>query len=128
MMCEGARRAFGGLNPLHLDVVRGWARDQVDRLAALGMLVVRDVQRETGEWGLTEVHGGTAELTPAPLTRAPGRRPFRCLQSASATSYTSAAGAASSRSANCCFSTVRWLSSSALRSSLRTRAMNSSVT
>ena len=65
LMCEGAQRAFGRLNPLHVDVVRGWARDQVDRLAALGVLVVRDVQRETGEWGLTEVRGGTAELTPA---------------------------------------------------------------
>jgi hypothetical protein len=62
---EGTRRAFGGLNPLHLEVVRGWARDHVDRLAALGLLTVRDVQRETDEWGLTEVHGGTAELTPA---------------------------------------------------------------
>ena len=65
LMCEGARRAFGGLNPLHLDAVRGWTRDHVDRLAALGVLAVRDVQRETDEWGLTEVHGGTAELTPA---------------------------------------------------------------
>ncbi len=42
-----------------------WTRDHVDRLAALGVLAVRDIQRETGEWGLTEVHGGTAELTPA---------------------------------------------------------------
>ena len=65
LICEGARRAFGGLNPLHLDVVRGWVRDHLDRLAALGVLTVRDVQRETDEWGLTEVHGGTAELTPA---------------------------------------------------------------
>ena len=29
------------------------------------MQTVRDVQREADEWGLTEVHGGTAELTPA---------------------------------------------------------------
>ena len=33
LMCEGARRAFGGLSPLHLDVVRGWTRDHVDRSA-----------------------------------------------------------------------------------------------
>ena len=65
VLCTGVHLAFGAQHPLLTDVVHGWARDQVDRLGALGVLSVRDVQRDTDEWGFTEVHGGTAELTPA---------------------------------------------------------------
>ncbi len=65
VLCQNVRLAFGPQHPLMTDVVHGWARDQVDRFGALGVLSARDAQRDTDEWGFTEVHGGVAELTPA---------------------------------------------------------------
>ncbi|MGH4021498.1 MAG: hypothetical protein ACRDT0_20155 [Pseudonocardiaceae bacterium] len=53
------------LNVSGRGLVAGWVRDHFDRLAALGIVTVRDVQRTTTEWGGTEATGGSAELTPA---------------------------------------------------------------
>lgn len=45
--------------------MHSWVRRQVERLAALGMLTVRDVEYEPDESEFTETEGGLAELTPA---------------------------------------------------------------
>jgi hypothetical protein len=45
--------------------VRGWVRDQLDRLAALGDVTLHDVQHIPTGWGGTAAQGGIAELTPA---------------------------------------------------------------
>ncbi len=65
LMVEGVVRSLSGLNDFHLDVVRGWVHDHLDRLAALGVVTLRDVQHVPTGWGGTEAHGGIAELTPA---------------------------------------------------------------
>lgn len=65
LMVGGVVRSFTGLDDFHLGFVRSWVRDQLGRLAALGVVTVRDVQRISTEWGGTEVYGGIAELTPA---------------------------------------------------------------
>ncbi|MGH3995586.1 MAG: hypothetical protein ACRDSN_24350, partial [Pseudonocardiaceae bacterium] len=65
LMVEGVVRSFTGLNDFHLGFVRDWVRDHLDRLAALGVVTLRDVQHVCTDWGTTEAHGGIAELTPA---------------------------------------------------------------
>ncbi len=65
LMVEGVVRSFSGLNDFHLGFVPKWVRDQLDRLAALGVVTVRDVQHIPTGWGGTESQGGIAELTPA---------------------------------------------------------------
>ncbi len=65
LMVEGVVRSFTGLHDFHLGFVRDWVRNHLDRLAALGVVTLRDVQHIPTEWGGTESHGGIAELTPA---------------------------------------------------------------
>ncbi|MGH4009802.1 MAG: hypothetical protein ACRDTH_16910 [Pseudonocardiaceae bacterium] len=65
LMVEGVVRSFTGLDDFHLVLVRDWVRDHLDRLAALGVVTLGDVQRVRTEWGGKEAHGGIAELTPA---------------------------------------------------------------
>ncbi len=65
LLCEGSRRVFPHVHPLQRTMVHSWARRHVERLAALGVLTVRDVEYEDGEWEFTEAEGGLAELTPA---------------------------------------------------------------
>ncbi|MGQ0716676.1 MAG: hypothetical protein ACT4NP_05035 [Pseudonocardiales bacterium] len=65
LMVEGVVRSFTGLNDFHLGFVRDWVRGHLDRLAALGVVTLRDVQHIPTEWGTTDAHGGIAELTPA---------------------------------------------------------------
>jgi hypothetical protein len=65
LMVEGAVLSCSGLNDFHLDVVRDWVRVHLDRLAALGVVTLRDVQHAPTEWVGTEAQGGIAELTPA---------------------------------------------------------------
>ncbi|MGH3905262.1 MAG: hypothetical protein ACRDTE_13890 [Pseudonocardiaceae bacterium] len=65
LMVEGVVRSFTGLNDFHLGFVRDWVRGQLDRLAALGVVTLRDVQHIPSQWGATVAQGGIAELTPA---------------------------------------------------------------
>ena len=65
LMVEGVVRSFSGLNEFHLDIVRDWVCDQLDRLAALGVVTLRDVQYVPTAWGDKTAQGGIAELTPA---------------------------------------------------------------
>ncbi|MGH3775224.1 MAG: hypothetical protein ACRDRR_05715 [Pseudonocardiaceae bacterium] len=65
LMVEGVVRSFTGLNDFHLGFVREWVRSQLDRLAALGVVTLRDVQHIPSQWGATVAQGGIAELTPA---------------------------------------------------------------
>jgi hypothetical protein len=65
LMVEGVVRSYSGLNDFHLLVIRDWVRVHLDRLAALGVVTLREVQEIPTEWGATEAQGGIAELTPA---------------------------------------------------------------
>jgi hypothetical protein len=65
LMVEGVVRSFSGLNEFQLDIVRDWVCDQLDRLAILGVVTLRDVQHVPTAWGGTKAQGGIAELTPA---------------------------------------------------------------
>ncbi|MGH3931639.1 MAG: hypothetical protein ACRDTF_16895 [Pseudonocardiaceae bacterium] len=65
LMVHGVTRSFSGLDDFDLDLVRRWVRDQLDRLATLGVVTLHDVQRGRGRWGETTREGGIAELTPA---------------------------------------------------------------
>ncbi|MPZ67280.1 MAG: hypothetical protein GEU83_17845 [Pseudonocardiaceae bacterium] len=65
LLCEGSHQVFPRAHPLQETMVHSWARRHVERLAALGVLTVRDVAYETDEWEFTEAEGGLAELTPA---------------------------------------------------------------
>jgi hypothetical protein len=49
LMVEGVVRSFSGLNEFQLDIVRDWVCDQLDRLEALGIVTLRDVQHDIVE-------------------------------------------------------------------------------
>jgi hypothetical protein len=53
-MAQLMAHAFAGLPDSQLDVIRGWVRTQLDRLAGLGIIALHG-----------QAHGGTVELTPA---------------------------------------------------------------
>ncbi|MGH3873085.1 MAG: hypothetical protein ACRDSR_16530 [Pseudonocardiaceae bacterium] len=65
LMVEGVVESFTGLTDFHLGFVRDWVRTHLDRLAALGVVTVRELQHVPTEWGTTAALGGIAELTPA---------------------------------------------------------------
>ncbi|MGH3905482.1 MAG: hypothetical protein ACRDTE_15030 [Pseudonocardiaceae bacterium] len=65
LMVQAVSEAFGGLDDADLGLVRRWVRDQLDRLVALGIVTVRDVQQVSGDWDIMQAQGGVAELTPA---------------------------------------------------------------
>ncbi|MGH3913100.1 MAG: hypothetical protein ACRDTC_06780 [Pseudonocardiaceae bacterium] len=65
LMVHGVTRAFSGLEDFHLVLVRRWVRNQLNRLRALGVVTLRDVQKVSNKWGEVTEEGGIAELTAA---------------------------------------------------------------
>ncbi|HEY6422759.1 MAG TPA: hypothetical protein VIY28_05820 [Pseudonocardiaceae bacterium] len=65
LMVMAVVRSLSGLDDVHVDVVHGWIRDQLDRLAALGVVTLHGVQGVPTGWRGTQARGGVAELTPA---------------------------------------------------------------
>ncbi|HEU0086070.1 MAG TPA: hypothetical protein VFQ77_00190, partial [Pseudonocardiaceae bacterium] len=63
LMVQGVSQTFNGLRDVHLDLVRRWVGEQLDRLVELGIVTVRDVPLVPT--GGDVAAGGIAELTPA---------------------------------------------------------------